>query len=285
MFKQEDSKGDDFIDKSLDILLIFSQNLNRSNLSKQAFISLFQNEYFLEEILNLLKSYSENDPSEYEAHITLILEILTQIFTDGNKTADLMLLLYGASLYDTLSKLRSKMQISYDNSETDPVNKDFMKKFEILLTLLHQVKLFSDAREVKPLMSYLNDILFNNMQKYNLNEKPVNEDNLKDESIKEYVKNLKLNVLNYLNLDVDYLDTLKKPQSLINDIFAAVKIVNLSVITFLMLLNKKLFFDKEEIREILGWKIFYLSLNFSCNTNFWTNFSFFSKFFNFHNFS
>jgi hypothetical protein len=247
MFKQEDSKGEDFIDKSLDILLIFSQNLNRSNLSKQAFISLCQNEYFIEEILNLLKSYIENDPLEYEAHITLIIEILSSVFTDGNKTADLILLLYGATLYDTLNKLKAKMQIFYDNTETDPVNKDFYNKFDSLLSLLNPVKVFSDAKEVKPLMSYLNDILFNNIQKYNLNEKPVNEDNLKDESIKEYVKNLKLNVLNYSNSDVDYLDTLKKPQSLINDIFAAVKIVNLSVITFLMLLNKKLFFDKEDI--------------------------------------
>ena len=95
-------------------------------------------------------------------------------------------------------------------------------------------------------MNYVNDSLFNNIQKYNLNEKPVNEDNLKDENIKDYVKGLKLNILNYLNSDVDYLETLKKKNSLINETFSAVKIINLSVITIFKLLNKKLFFCNRE---------------------------------------
>jgi hypothetical protein len=249
MFKQEDTKGEDFIDKSLDILLIFSQNINRSNISKQAFISLCQNEYFIEEILSMIKSYLESDPLEYEAHITLILEILTSVFTEGNKTADLILLLYGGTLHDNLSQLKAKLQFHFDNSETDPVNKDFYLKFDCLIGLLHPVKIFTEGKEIKPLMIHLNEILFNNIQKYNLNEKPVNEDNLKDESIKEYVKGLRLNILNYSNSDVDYLDTLKKRNSLINDLFAAVKIVNLSVIVFFKLLNKKLFLIKRKARS------------------------------------
>ena len=134
MIKLEDSKGEDLIDKSLDILLIFSQNINRSNLSKQAFISLFQNDFFIEEILTLIKSYSENDPIEYEAHITLLLEIITSIFTENNKSSDLILLLYGSSLHDCLLKLRTKMGLLFDKNETDPVNKDFYNKFDALIT-------------------------------------------------------------------------------------------------------------------------------------------------------
>lgn len=121
------------------------------------------------------------------------------------------------------------MQHSYDNTETDPVVKDFFYKFDALLNLLQPVRIFSESREIKSLMSYINDACFNNIQKYNLNEKPVNEDNLKDEHIKDYVKNLKLNISNYMNSDVDYLETIKKKNSLINDLFVAVKIINLSV--------------------------------------------------------
>lgn len=241
MFKLEESKPEDFIDKSLDILLLFSQNINRSNLSKQAFISLFINEYFIEEIISLLNNYLGNEPQEFEAHLTLIFEILMCVFSDSNKNTDIILIEYGNSLYEILNKLKTKMQNIYDNTENDPVNKDFFNKFETLINFLKPAKIFNENKEIKSLMQYVNDCLFNNIQKYNLNEKPINEDNLKEENIREYVKGLKLNILNYHNWDADYLDTLKKNNSLINELFVAVKLINLSVITIFNYLNKKLF--------------------------------------------
>jgi len=78
-------------------------------------------------------------------------------------------------------------------------------------------------------MKFLNESCFNNIQKYNLNEKPIKIDNIKDENIKEYVKGMKLNITNYKTHDVYYLDSVKSNKSLINDIFVAVKLVNLSV--------------------------------------------------------
>lgn len=244
MFKLEDSKQEDFIDKSLDIFLIFSQNINRSNLAKQAFISLFQNEYFVDEIIYMLNQYLKNDPSEYEAHLVLIVEILMSVFVDHSKCCDIILLLYGPTLHEILSQLRNKILTTYDNTETDPVNKDFFNKFDSLINFLTPTKIFNDNKDIKPLMNFINECCFNNLQKYNLNEKPINEDNLKDENIKEYVKGLKLNILNYSNSDPEYLETIKKKSSLINELFVAVKIVNLSVITCFNYLTKKLFFLK-----------------------------------------
>ncbi len=231
MFKLEDSKQEDFIDKSLDLFLIFSQNLNRSYLSKQAFISLFQNDFFIEEVVAILNLYLENDPTEYEAHLTLIIEILTSVFTDYNKSTDITLLLYGPVFHDIFIKLHTKLQSSYDNLDMDPVNKEFTSKVEYIINFLACTKIFSDSKEINKLLSYINDCCFSNIQKYNLNEKPVNEDNIKEENTKEYVKGLKLNILNYLNSDADYLQTIKRKDSLINELFVAVKIVNLSVIT------------------------------------------------------
>jgi len=246
MFKLEESKLEDFIDKSLDIFLLFSQNINRSNLSKQAFISLFRNEYFIEEMISQLINYLENEPQEFEAHLTLIFEILISVFSDINKSTDIILLEYGNNLYENLNKLRTKMQNIFDNTENDPVNKDFFNKFDTLISFLAPIKIFNENKEIKYLMHYVNDCLFNNIQKYNLNEKPINEENLKEENIREYVKGLKLNILNYHNSDVDYLETLKKKNSLINELFVAVKIINLSVITIFNYLNKVIF-DNERI--------------------------------------
>jgi hypothetical protein len=205
--------------------------MNRSNLAKSAFISLFQNEYFVEEILGLIKNYYENEPIEYEAHITLLIEILSSVFSESNKACDLILLLYGSDMFDNLQKLQTKMLQAYDKTDKDPVNKEFYHKFESLLNFLQPVKQFSESKEIKNLMIYINDCLFDNLQKYNLNEKPINEDNLKEESTKQYVKSLKLNILNYNNSDAGFLESLKNRNSLITRVYAAVKIVNLSVIT------------------------------------------------------
>ena len=81
-------------------------------------------------------------------------------------------------------------------------------------------------------MKLLNDSCFNNIQKFNLNEKTINPDNIKDENVKEYLKAMTMNIKNYKNYDVYYLDTLKRKSSLINKIFVAVKLINLSVTYF-----------------------------------------------------
>lgn len=195
----------------------------------------------IKELLNLFQIYIETDSLEFEAHISLLIEILFQVFTEG-KNADSIILLYGLNFHEVLSNLRTKMQTLYDNTETDPVFKDFFSKFDSLINLLSPIKIFSESKDMKPLMLYINDCLFNNIQKYNLNEKPVNEDFLKDENIKDYVKGLKLNILNYNNSDPDFLDNIRKKNSLINELFVAVKIINLSVITLFNYIIKKLLF-------------------------------------------
>jgi hypothetical protein len=165
----------------------------------------------------------------------LIIEILFMAFSELSKTIDVLLLLYGSTFHEVLSKLRTKMITLYDNTETDPAIKDFFIKMDSIINFLYPISVFNDNKEIKALMTYINDNCFNNIQKYNLNEKPVNEENIKDENTKEYVKSLKLNILNYFNHDVDYLDTIRKKNSLINELFVAVRIVNLSV-TYLIII-------------------------------------------------
>jgi hypothetical protein len=167
----------------------------------------------------------------------LIIEILFMAFSELSMTIDIMLLLYGATLYDVLIRLKQKMTTLYDNNETDPAIKDFFTKMDSVINFLYPAQVFNDNKEMKALMIYINDNCFNNIQKYNLNEKPVNEENIKDENTKEYVKSLKLNVLNYFNHDVDYLDTIRKKNSLINELFVAARIVNLSVTILNNLIN------------------------------------------------
>lgn len=258
----------DFIDKSLDIFLILSQNVNRSNISKQAFLSIFQHEYFCDELINLIESYTnDNDILEQEAHISLIIEILYSVFVEKSNVSDLTLILYGKIFYETLFKLKEKMELVFDKYELDPINKDFFNKFTSLLNLLLPCKIFNSSQikyniaegdknnvsnnfasttkeessvSIKPLLNYINDNCFNNVQKYNLNEKSINEEKLKDESVKEYVKKLKLNITNHENNDVEFLDSILKKNSLINELFVAVKLVNLSVIYLFLNLNFKL---------------------------------------------
>ncbi len=236
-FKQEES---DFMDKSLEILIIISQRITKSNLAKQAFLSVFQNEYYIEQFLALLKLFLEDDPTEYEAHITLICEILFEIFNENNRYTDEILLLYGPSFFDVLSELRNKMNHIYDSYEIDPINKNIFLSLESLINFLKPAKLLFEEKNIDSIINSLNESVYNNVQKYNLNVKCINDENVK-ESIRDYIKGMKMNIINHENSDTDYLDVIKSKGSLINEIYVSVKLVNLSVIFVNILINIPVF--------------------------------------------
>jgi hypothetical protein len=228
-FEDEDTY---YLDKSLDILFFFSKDISKSNLSKQAFLNIFQNDYFIERILHFLNIIYEKETLEYEAHLLLVIEIVYIIYTDISYISDTNLLIYGYNIYQKLNKIKEKFIRLLDETESDTLSKDFFKTFDSVLNFLNPTKVITNEKEVKGLMSFINDCCFNNIQKYNLNEKPINEETIKDQSFKEYVKEMKLNILNYQNNDVDFLDTIKSHKSLINELFVAVKLINLSVILY-----------------------------------------------------
>ncbi len=237
-FKQEET---DFIDKSLEILIIISQRISKSNISKQAFLAVFQNEYYIEQLYGLLKLFTEEDSTEYEAHITLLCEILFEVFNEKSRYIDEILFLYGPSFYDILSELKNKLGLIYDTNEIDPINKNIFGNLEGLITMLRPTKALYEEKNIDTIVNRINESVYTNVQKYNLNVKCINDENVK-ESIRDYVKGMKMNIINYENSDSDYLDTIKTGGSLINEIFVAVKLVNLSVIFVNMIINISVFF-------------------------------------------
>lgn len=223
-------ENESFIDKSLDILIKISQNITKSNLSRQAFLSFAQNEFFFNEILLLLSSYTNNDRIEHEAHITLIIQILFFVFSEMSKTSDILLLIYGVPCLDILCTLKNSLQSQYDMKDLEPINRNFYNIIDGFISFLLPVKKFSDSKDMTLIMARVNDACFSNIQKYNLNDQ-VN----KEEKRKEYFEEYKLNVKNHQNSDVDFLNLLESKGTLINDIFASVKIINLSVIILYIL--------------------------------------------------
>jgi hypothetical protein len=209
--------------------MIISQRINKSNISKQAFLSVFQNGYFIDQILSLLRFFLEEDSTEYESHITLIVEILFEVFVENTKTTNEILFVYGSYFYDILNELKINLNKIYDDNDTDPINKNILINIDSLINLLKPAKFLFDEKKIDSIVNGFNDICFANVQKYNLNMKTINDEREKD-TIRDYVKGMKMNIINYENLDVEYLDLVKNKGSLINEIFVAVKLINLSVI-------------------------------------------------------
>lgn len=102
--------------------------------------------------------------------------------------------------------------------------------------MLRPAKALFDDKNIDAIVNGINESVYNNVQKYNLNVKCINDENVK-ESIRDYVKGMKMNVINHENSDTDFLDSIKTGGSLINEIFVAVKLVNLSVIFVNIMIN------------------------------------------------
>lgn len=175
-----------------------------------------------------LIKYTRKETLEFEAHLLILFELLLNIYTDISYISDQNLLIQAEKILKVLLKIKEKFSRLLDETESDPIDKNFFKNFDTLLNFLNPVNLMN--QDTKAIMSFLNECCFNNIQKYNLNEKPMNEESIRDQTFKDYVKEMKLKILNYSNRDVDFLDSVKNQKSLINELFVAVKLINLSVL-------------------------------------------------------
>ena len=99
----------------MNIFWFYSQNLSRSNISKQAFFSLFINEYFIKEIIHQLEYYYNHEPIDYESHIMIIIELINSIIIDYNDISNHFLILYGYTFYASFNNLKIKMLELYVN--------------------------------------------------------------------------------------------------------------------------------------------------------------------------
>lgn len=159
---------------------------------------------------------------------------------ENSRYIDEILFLYGPSFYDVLSDLKNKLTHIYDTNEIDPINKNIFASLDGLINILRPAKALFEEKNIDTVVNSINESVYNNVQKYNLNVRCINDENVK-ESIRDYVKGMKMNIINHENSDTDFLDSIKSRGSLINEIFVAVKLVNLSVIFVNMMINIPIF--------------------------------------------
>ena len=226
-----DTESDDglsSVDRSLSILLSYRSKILKSSIAKQSFISMAQNPYFIEQILSLIAQFTSEAPTDYEGHISLIIHLLRVIFDTPSPGSDTILLLYGPCIYEALCSLRLKLQNEYDKRDTEPLNPKLFDALDSIIDSLRPISLLENSSDIKVLLTTLNDALYNNVQKYNMND-TLKMPNIRDSKLRDYLDEYRLNIKKYDNNDNDYLESFNTKGSLINEIYSALKIINLSV--------------------------------------------------------
>ena len=153
------------------------------------------------------------------------------IFSSLDNNSDIFLLLYGKKILQSIIQLKKKIVAVYDMKDLELINSNLFNDLDVLISLLKPI----ENKDIKSLMTIINDSIFNNIMKYNLNKKVIKINTI-DGKLKEYLDGFKLNIQNYQNRVEDFLEELKVKGSLINEIFSAVKILNLSVIIYIFLI-------------------------------------------------
>ena len=211
-------------DKMLNILILYDKNINLSNISIQSFIYFSGNNYFIEKLISLMNiflSKTNDDIIKYEGHINLIINLLYKIFNSYYTISDYMLIEYKSILYETLILLRNQLNEVYDKNDIEPINVYLTDSIESLINFLKSI---GKENNIKKLINELNEKLYNNVCKYNLNKYIQ----INDEKLRGYLYSYKLNILYYNNDDYNYLGNLENQKSLINEIFSIIKIINIS---------------------------------------------------------
>ena len=92
----------------------------------------------------------------------------------------------------------------YDVKNLELINANLFNDLDVLISLLKPI----ENKDIKSLMTIINDSIFNNIMKYNLNKKLIKIDKI-DEKLKEYLDGFKLNIQNYQNRVEDFIEELK----------------------------------------------------------------------------
>lgn len=220
----------DFIDKSLTLLMYISAKSSGTNIEKQSFISIITNECVIDEIILFLQSIEQSNTLDYEAHIGLLLDIFNNLFTSciSNYKLNSFLCVYGHRLYSLFWKIKSKLDCLYQSLNQEPSLPSFKPKLDAIVNLFFISSEMESSESIHPIMTHINDNLFISIQKYFLNEKLIKDDQFKDEMY-EYVKRMKLNILNYSTKDPYFLGNIDKKESLLNSIFIGLRLINISI--------------------------------------------------------
>ena len=223
---------EDFADRSLTILMYISANCSKSNLSKQALTSIFTNSICFQEILSFI-NYIAVNCLNYEAHFTLIFEIFFAFFSCSinNKKIGVFLVENGGQLYTEIQRIYNALTELYEIELQEPTVKSYIKKFHSLINMLQCTFIINTgSNNINKIMEIFNEACYSNVQKYGLHDfdKPISENNFKD-SIKDYIKNMRMNLLEYKNNDIFFLGELETKGSLMNNIFLTLRVLNTAI--------------------------------------------------------
>lgn len=212
--------------------MYISANSNKTNLSKQALTSILTNSYCFKELMSIINFFG-NSPLEYEAHFNLLLEIYSIFYSTSinNNKVNVFMIKYGGLLYEELNEINNRKLAIYDTELKSSSLPNYDERFNSFLNMIKPCFLINtNSKAINTIMGQINDACFSSVQKYNLHNfnKPIGENSFK-ESIRDYVINMKMNLLEYKNQDAYFLGDLDNKNSLINKIYLNLRIINTSV--------------------------------------------------------
>ena len=210
-----------FRQKTFDILYNINEYFTRSELGKQSFLSLLNNKYFTKIFMNFIEFISSvtEEIMEYEAHIILLMHIFFQIILSTENNSSYFLFL-NKNIYVFLKKIIGNINTILDKKDSETVDNKLINNLNGLISLLKNL----ENTSIVNLMTDLKDNIYNNILKYNLNEKiPKN-----DEKYKGYIEEYKLLINKFNNDDMNYLGELNKNGTLINSIYLSIKLLDIN---------------------------------------------------------
>ena len=211
----------DFIQKTFEILYNINDYFTKCELGKQGFLSLLNNKYFIQILINYIDFLSvvKEEIMEYEAHILLLTNIIYQIIicTDNNTSIFIFL---NKKIYFYFKKIIANINGILEKKDSETVDNKLINNLNGLISLLKNLENSSIINLIKS----LNDNIYNNILKYNLNEKiPI-----VDEKFKGYSEEYKLLINKINNDDMNYLGELNISGTLINSIYLSIKLLDIN---------------------------------------------------------
>ena len=218
---KSDSDIYDFRQKIFNILNQTHNFYNKSELGKQGFLILLNNKYFIQIFINIIEFISDvsEDILDYEAHILLIIKLMYQIVISTNDNTSIFIIL-NKKIYPVLKKLNTNINKFLENKDSITLDNKLINALNGLISLLKVL----ENSSISNLMTNLKENIYNNILKYNLNEKITTE----DEKYKRYYEEYKLLINKYNNDDTNFLGDIYKNDSLINSLYLSIKLLDIN---------------------------------------------------------
>ena len=210
----------DFKQKTFHILYNINEYFNKCELGKQGFLSLLNNKNFIQIFIYYVEYLSNvtDEIMEYEGNILLLINLLYKIVISTDNSSAFFIF-FNKNIYSYLKKIIDNINSFLEKKDSETVDNKILNNLKGLISLLKNV----ENTSITNLMITLNDDIYNNILKYNLNENK----NIGDEKFKGYNEEYKLLVNKFNNDDMNYLGELNKNGTLINSIYVSIKLLDI----------------------------------------------------------